>query len=230
MIAAGIAQGLAFLPYALGIGLAELERALQHARAVPLDEAYWAAFGVSLADPRVHRRTGEVRDHERRGAPHTGEALQEVNRAFHRLLVGQGMSEETARKYVLVADAAHSAPGGPVLLAVVLRHTRTEAFRARSKQTNSTATLRSDQRAWYEAYDRDVDGQPVDEVMDWAALEHDVLVADKALAMLLVLAAEAVKFDRRAPDYWQAERRWRAGETAALVHQSADKVKRALAS
>jgi hypothetical protein len=230
MIAAGIAQGLAFLPYALGMGLTELERALQHARAVPLDEAYRAAFGVSLTDPRVHRRTGDVRDHERLGGPGRGEALQEANRAFHRLLVGQGMSEETARKYVLVADAAHSAPGGPVLLAVVLRHTRMEPFRARSKQTNSTATLRSDQRAWYEAYDRDVDGQPVDEVMDWAALEHDVLDRDKALAALLVLAAEAVKFDRRAPDYWQVERRWRAGETAALVQQSADKVKRALAS
>lgn len=230
MIAAGIGQGLAFLPYALGIGLPQLARALQHARAVPLDEAYRAAFGVSLADPRVHRRTGDVRNQQGRARPGTAEGLREANQAFHRLLVGQGMSEETARKYVLVADTAHSSAGGPVLLAVVLRHTRGEAFRAWSKQTNSAATLRSDQRAWYEAYDRDVDGQPVDEVMDWTALEPDVLGRDKALAMLLVLAAEAVKFDRRAPDYWQAERRWRAGETGALVQHSADKVKRALAS
>ena len=230
MIAAGIAQGLAFLPYALAMGLPQLARALQHARAVPLDEAYRAAFGVSLADPRVHRRTGDVRDQQGRAHTGTTDGLHEANQAFHRLLVGQGMSEESARKYVLVADTAHSTPGGPVLLAVVLRHTRGEPFRAWSKQTSSAATLRSDHRAWYEAYDRDVDGQPVDEVMDWTALEPDVLGGDKALAMLLVRAAEAVKFDRRAPDYWQAERRWRAGETTTLVQHSADKVKRALAS
>ena len=115
-------------------------------------------------------------------------------------------------------------------LAVVLRHTRAAPIRTRHKHTGNVATFRSDQRAWYEAYERDLDGQPIDDVMDWAAMEQDVLGQDKALATLLVLAAEAVKYDRRAPDYWTAERRWQAGDTTTLVQQSTDKVRRALAS
>ena len=99
-----------------------------------------------------------------------------------------------------------------------------------NQHTGNVATFRSDQRAWYEAYERDLDGQPIDDVMDWAAMEQDVLGQDKALATLLVLAAEAVKYDRRAPDYWTAERRWQAGDTTTLVQQSTDKVRRALAS
>ena len=230
MTAAGIAQGLAFLPYVLGIGLPELDRALRNAGAVPLDHAYRAAFGVPLTDRRVHRMTGDVRDRESRSGRDRGEVLREANDAFHRLLVGQGMSEETARKYLVVADAAHVESGGPLLLAVVLRHTRAAPIRTRHKHTGNVATFRSDQRAWYEAYERDLDGQPIDDVMDWAAMEHDVLGQDKALATLLVLAAEAVKYDRRAPDYWTAERRWQAGDTTTLVQQSTDKVRRALAS
>ena len=55
-----------------------------------------------------------------------------------------------------------------------------------------------------------------------------MLRQDKVVATLMVLAAEAVKADKRAHDYWQAERRWLAGETAAVIRESADKVKRAL--
>ena len=61
MIVGGIAQGLAFLPYTIATGLQELNRALVDAQAVTLDDAYRAGYGVTLDDPRVDQRTGEVR-------------------------------------------------------------------------------------------------------------------------------------------------------------------------
>jgi hypothetical protein len=228
-IAAGLSQGLAFLPYTVEMTPAALDQALRRAGAVSLNDAYRAAFGVSLAHRRVRRTTGAVRGRDGRRRSQAP-ALAEANRAFHRLLVSQGMSHETARKYVLVGNEAHAATRGQVLRAVVLRHMRAAPFRARDPQTNVVTVFRPEQDAWFAPFERDVDGQPIDEVMDWAALEAAPLGGDKVLAVLLVLAAEAVKFDRRTPEYWHAERRWLAGETAAVMQQSVDRVRRALAS
>lgn len=215
---------LTFLPDMLGMALTELEQMLSCADAVSLDDSYRAAFGVSVADRRVDQKTGDVHGQRRRYGRYAPEALAGTNRAFHRLLISQGMSDETARKYVLVGNYTHAWTRGQILLAVVLRHTRTEPFRVRDKQTSTVTTLHPDQRCWYEAYERDVNGQAIDEVIDWAPLEYGVLRHDKIVATLLVLATEAVKFDTRSPDYWQAERRWLAGETAAVPQESADRI------
>jgi hypothetical protein len=112
----------------------------------------------------------------------------------------------------------------------VRRDIGNEPFRVAGKQTNIVTMFRPNQRGWYEAYARDLDGRAMDEVIDWAALEYAVLRQDKVVATLMVLAAEAVKADKRAPDYWAAERRWLAGDTAAVMQESIDKVKRALPS
>src|SRR5512134_1652387 len=53
MIVAGLLEGLAFLPYAAGLALDDLNGALMRAHAVSLDDSYRAAYGVSLTDPRV---------------------------------------------------------------------------------------------------------------------------------------------------------------------------------
>jgi hypothetical protein len=76
----------------------------------------------------------------------------------------------------------------------------------------------------------DVEERPLDEVLDWAAMEYALLRQDKVVATLMVLAAEAVKADKRAPDYWMAERRWLAGDTTAVMQESVEKVRRALPS
>src|SRR5207248_2395742 len=60
MIVAGIAQGIAFLPYTVGASLTDLNRALLQAQAVTLDDSYKAAFNVPVDDARVNQQTGEV--------------------------------------------------------------------------------------------------------------------------------------------------------------------------
>jgi hypothetical protein len=228
MIVAGIAQGLAFLPYTLGMGLAELNKNLQQANAVPLDDSYKATFGVAMADQRVDQKSGDIRGQEGLYGRYRPEAIFEANKAFQRLLVSQGMSPEMASHYALGGNYRYAWNRGHILLAVTYRHPGAEPFRVTAKQTGIVTTFRPDQRGWYEPYERDVNGKAVDEVIDWAALEYKVLRQDKVVATLMVLAAEAVKSGKRAPDYWQAERRWMAGETSEIMRESLAKVQNAL--
>jgi hypothetical protein len=225
MIVAGIVQGLAFLPYTLGMGLSELNRSLIQAQAVSLDDSYKATFGVALADPRVDQKTGEVAGETVGFGRYRPEAMMEATRAFQRLLVSQGMDEERARHYVLGGVYTHTRSRGHILLSVAYRHTAMQPFRVVSKHTGIATTLRPESMGWREPYPRDVDGAVVDEVIDWTGLEYSLLRQDKVVATLMALAVESVKSGKRSPDYWAIERRWIAGESTAIIRESAGRVK-----
>jgi hypothetical protein len=225
MIAAGILQGLAFLPYTIGTGLAELNRGLVQAQAVPLEDSYKATFGVSINDQRVDQKSGEIRGQEGLYGRYRPQAIMEANRAFQRLLVSQGMSQDNAQHYVLAGNYAYAWSRGHILLAVTYRHSGAQPIRVVSRETGIVTTFRPDQRAWHEPYERDANGQAIDEVIDWTAMEYKLLRQDKIVATLMVIAAEAVKSGKRSTDYWEAERRWKAGETAQLIRESLARVK-----
>ncbi len=230
MIVGGLAQGLAFLPYTIGMALDDFNRALRDAQAVTLDDAYRATFNVaSIADPRVDPRTGEVAGESFGFGRHRPEAMLEATRAFQRLLVSQGMPEEKARHYALVGDYSQARTRGHILIAAVYRHTAMQPFRVASKQTGIVTTFHAEQIGWRSAYERDVHGRVIDEVIDWVGIEYAALRQDRLVATLMVLAAESVKSGKRSPDYWQAERRWTAGASAQVMAESADRVRRALA-
>lgn len=230
MIVSGIAQGLAFLPYTVGMGLNELNQALLQANAVSLDDSYKATFKVSMQEGQVDQKTGDVQGQDGLYGRYKPEAIFEANRAFQRLLVSQGMPEARARHYVLAGNYSYAWTRNQILLAIVYRHPGAQPFRTTSKTTGIVTTFRPDQRAWHEPYERDANGQAIDEVIDWAAMEYKALRHDKVVATLMVLAAEAVKADKRAHDYWQTERRWLAGETTAIMQEAVDRVRRALPS
>lgn len=230
MIIGGLLQGLAFLPYATGIALDDFNRTLREAHAVTLDDSYRATFGVSsLADPRVDKRTGEVAGENFGFGQNRPEAMLEATHAFQRLLVSQGMPEDKARHYAVVGDYTHVRTRGHLLVAVVYRHTGMEPFRVRSKETGIVTTLRPEQMGWRSAYERDVTGQVIDEVIDWAGIEYASLRQDRVVATLMVIAAESVKSGKRSPDYWQVETRWVGGATTQIMAESSGRVKRALA-
>jgi len=229
MIIGGLAQGLAFLPYTIGMGLDDFNRALRDAQAVTMDDAYRATFNVtSIADPRVDRKTGEVAGENFGFGQYRPEAMLEATRAFQRLLVSQGMPEEKARHYAVVGDYSQTRTRGHILIAVVYRHTAMQPFRVTSKQTGIVTTLRPEQMGWRSPYERDVNGQAIDEVIDWVGVEYAALKEDRLVATLMVIATESVKSGKRSPDYWQAERRWVAGATTQVMTESSDRVKRAL--
>ncbi|CAG0992516.1 hypothetical protein BURK2_02472 [Burkholderiales bacterium] len=229
MVVAGLAQGLAFLPYTLATGLDELNRGLMQAKAVSLEDSYKATYGVSLRDPRVDQRTGQVAGQSFGFGQHRPEAMSDATRAFQRLLISQGMPESKARNYVLVADYTHARGRGHILLGVVHRQVGLAPFRVRSKETGIVTTFRPENRGWSAPYERDDDGKLLDEVIDWAGVEYSVLQQDKAVAILMVIAAESIKSGKRSPEYWQIEKRWIAGETTAIMAESSGKVQKALA-
>jgi hypothetical protein len=110
----------------------------------------------------------------------------------------------------------------------VYRYPGMRPFRVVSKHTGIVTTFRPEQMGWREAYERDVEDQLVDEVIDWAGFEYQLLRQDKVVATLMAIGAESVKSGKRSPDYWQVERRWIAGESAQIMQESLAKVRSAI--
>ena len=220
MIVTGIAQGLAFLPYTLGTKLTELNRALIEANAIPLDDAYTAAFGVPTTDGSVDPNSGRVTAPTRRIT-----TMLEATEALQRLLVHRGMPPEEARRYVVTSIDTHTRTRGHTLVAVAYRRSGMMPIRVVGKHTGMLATLAPQHPAWREPYEHDAAGQLVDEVVDWVGIESAMFGEDKIVGMLLVLAAESVKAGRRTPDYWRVERRWVAGETGRIIQESRERIR-----
>ena len=228
MIIAGLAQGLAFLPYTVGASLDELNRGLVQAQAVSLNDSYQATYHVPLNDPRVDPQTGQIAGQNYGFGQHRPEAMLEATQAFQRLLTSQGMPPDKARRYALVGDYTYTQTRGQILVAVVYRRPGMEPFRVVSKETGIVTTFRPENRGWRVAYERDINGQVIDEVIDWAGFDYAILRQDKVVAMLMVIAAESVKSGKRSPDYWQVERRWAAGETNQIIAESSSRVEQAI--
>jgi hypothetical protein len=228
MIVAGLAQGIAFLPYTVGTGLTELNKGLLQANAVPLDDSYKATFGVSIDDQRVDQKSGTVKGQDGLYGRYRAEAIFEANHSLQRLLVSQGMPEKEARNYILTGNYRYAFTRNQILLAVVYRHPGEQPFRVAAKQTGIVTTFRPDQRGWYEPYERDMSGQAIDEVVDWVAMEYKLLRQEKVVATMMVLSVESIKSGKRSPDYWQVEGPWMAGETTEVMRQSQNRAKNAL--
>lgn len=224
MIVSGIAQGLAFLPYTIGTGLNELNKGLLQANAVQLDDSYKATFGVSISDERVDQQSGKIEGQPGLYGRYRSQAIFEANSALQRLLVSQGMAPDMAKNYVLTGNYKYALTRKQILLAVVYRHPGEQAFQVSAKQTGIKTMFRPGQRGWHEPYATDVDGQPVDEIVDWAAIDYLLLREEKVVATLMVLAVESIKAGKRTPDYWEAERLWMAGETAKVMQLSQGRV------
>ncbi len=228
MIVAGLAQGIAFLPYTVGTGLNDLNKGLLQANAVPLDDSYKATFGVSIDDQRVDQKSGTVKGQEGIYGQYRAEAIFEANRSLHRLLVSQGMPEKEAKNYILTGNYRYAFTRNQILLAIVYRHPGEQSFRVTAKQTGIVTTFRPDQRGWFEPYEHDVNGQAIDEVVDWVAMDYKSLRQEKVVATMMVLSAESIKSGKRSPDYWQMEGPWMAGETTQVIRQSQNRAKAAL--
>lgn len=220
MIVSGIAQGIAFLPYTIGTGLAELNKGLLEANAVPLDDSYKATFGLSMEDKKVDPKSGEITGQKGTYGVYQPEAIFEANRSLRRLLIQQGMPEKEAGNYVLTGNYRYAFSRNQMLLAIVYRPAGDQSIRVAAKQTGIQTTFRPDQRGWYEPYQRDLNGQPVDEIVDWVAMDYKILRQEKIVATLMVLSVESIKSGKRSPDYWQAETSWMAGDTAEVIRQS----------
>ena len=202
-IAAGVAEGIASLPYYASTGLHDLNRNLQRAQAkVTLTDTYAAAYGKDLQQVRDDGDTGD-----------TFTRMRQASTQFEQLLQQYGVVD--AQHYILTSiDTAHNQ--GYTLFAVVYR--RADSITVIDKyQPGLQRTFNRNDRLYYEPYARTVDGQPVDEIVDWGALATGDYATQKQQAMLLTLAANKVVADSRRSDYWTTEQRWISGDWSAVV-------------
>lgn len=214
------ASFLAFLPTlmwysALELAVYALGPSYERPQWVSLDDAYKATFGISISDPRVDRKTGQISGDVQRVA-----TMTDATAAFQRLLISKGTPEATARHYVICALEAE----GKTLISLVYRRPDMQPIEVISKHTGTPATLHPQDVGWHEPYQSDVKGQAVDYSVDWTAVDSAILKQDKAVGILMVLAAQSVREGFR-QEYWETERRWLDGQIADVMRESSARVK-----
>ncbi len=203
-IAAGYLSGIASIPYYFSTSLQTINQGLVEAQAdITLDDTYESAYGKPLKEVPESGDTGVVFDLMKHATPF-----------FQKVLKQYGVSE--SNDYILTGIEASS--GKYTLLAVVYRPTaRIEVMDKR--EANKNRSLTTVDMLFYEPYQQDANGNPLDTIIDWAALPKESFQTQKAQAILLTLAANAVLNEKRTPEYWDIEKRWLAGKAREIVEQ-----------
>lgn len=197
MIAAGLVEGIASLPFFLSAGVHELNQGLVQANAsMTLDDTYRAAYGERLSDVPASGDTGRVFTE-----------MRSATVFFQSMLNRYGVKD--ANRYVLTAIRTADADGY-TLYAVVRRDSETVQVADKLDPTR-LRTLTPVDLDYYRPYFQDTSGQRLDHVVDWAGISRRHIQTQKGQAILMNLAANSILNDKRSDDYWQAERRWMVG-------------------
>jgi len=210
-IAAGLAEGVAALPYYAGTSLSAINDGLAKAQAkVTLDDTYESAYGKRLDQVDADGNTGEV-----------FRRMKHATEYFQKILKQYGVPD--SQHYILTSiDTANK--HNATLFAVVYRPTK--SIRVVDKYDGRTIrNFTAEDRLFYEPFQKDVNGRPLDVVIDWAGTLVDYYKTQKQQAVLLTLAANAVAEGRKRSDYWENERRWIAGEFADIMRDQDGKVR-----
>ena len=210
-IAAGLLEGIVAVPYYLSTNLHAINQGLIDAQAkITLDDTYDSAYGKRLA---------QVPD-----SGDTGEAFRRMKHAtayFQKVLRQYGVHD--AEHYILTSiDTANSE--GYTLFAIVYRPV--DAITVKDKYDPALVrNFTSEDRLFYEPFQQNLARQPLDTIVDWAGLPRTMVKTQKAQAILITLAANAVVDGKRSPDYWDAERRWIAGEFLEITEDKMNTVR-----
>ncbi len=201
MILAGLFEGIATAPYFLASDLHEMNRRMVEADAsVTLDRTYQYAYDRPLAEVPKSGDTGKVFRH-----------MSEATGHFQNVLRGYGV--EDYDRYLLTAVRSADR-AGYTLYAVIYRPARQVRIVDENRRVRSVGP---GERHYYRPVERDADGRALDVVIDWAGVPRTSIKTQKGQAILMTLAANSVLINRRSDDYWDAARRWIAGDYEAIV-------------
>ncbi len=210
-IAAGVLQGIASVPFYMNMSVQKINAGLIDAQAkVTLDDTYESAYGRRIASVPETGDTGEV-----------FRRMKHASEYFQKVLTRYGVKD--ARRYILTSiDTANNM--GYTLFAVVYRPY--DSVTVIDKYDSRTVrTFTREDRLFYEPFERDSQGRPLDTPIDWAGLTREVYATQKAQAVLMTMAANAIVNEKKSPDYWEIEKRWMAGEFQAIVEQKMNSVR-----
>ncbi len=201
LIVAGLFEGIATAPYLVGADLHDMDREMKKANTnVTLDETYQYAYGRRLDTVPKSGSTGRVFRH-----------MSEATGHFQNVLRGYGVVDYD--RYLLTAVRTAD-QAGYTLYGLVYRPARQIHVR---DQNSRVRNLSPGDRAYYRPYERDVNGRPLDVVLDWAGVPRTTIKTQKGQAILMTLAANSVIINRRSDGYWGIEKRWIDGDYERVV-------------
>jgi hypothetical protein len=213
LIAAGLLEGIASLPHFLATDLHELNRNM-------------VAGGARVDVGRTWRYAYE-QDLEQ--VPTGGEAgvrfrhMAQASSYFQRVLKGYGVADHSSYYLTALRTADRE---GYTLYAVV--HRPAASIRVRDAAGRISHLGRSD-RAFYRPYEQDLQGRPLDVVIDWAGVPRSSVMTQRGQAILMTIAANSVLTNRRSDDYWSAQARWSNGGHREIVAERDLYLKRRMA-
>ncbi len=204
-IAAGLLEGISSLPWFLSMSVHEINKGMAEAQArITLDDTYESAYGKRLSEVADDGETGEV-----------FRRMKHATVYFQKVLKQHGLVDY--QNYILTSiDTASSE--GYTLFAVVHRPHESIVVADKYKE-RMVRTFTKDDRLFYEPFEKDSHGRSLDTIIDWAGVPRDTIQTQKAQAVFITMAANAILNKKRSPDYWEVERRWIAGEYKEIAEQ-----------
>ncbi len=191
LIAAGLLEGLASLPYFVAMDVHELNRGLIESHStVDVERSVRYAYGQPLSSIPANG-----------GAPEPALNMREATGRFQQVLRGYGV--QNYEDYILTALRSADRDGY-TLYAVINRPAG--AGRRSPRQGD-----------YFRPHQRDAHGRPLDIVIDWAGVSRSSIKTLKEQAILMTIAANSVLTNKRSNDYWSTEKRWRAGDFRRIV-------------
>jgi hypothetical protein len=210
-IAAGFAEGVSSLPYYMSTNIHDINQGLVDAQAsITLDDTYDSAYGRRLSEAGENGETGEV-----------FRRMKHATKSFQAVLKRYGVFE--AERYILTSiDTANN--DGYTLFAVVYRPF--DSIRVADKYDGlKTRHFTKEDRLFYEPFQKNIDGQPLDTIVDWAGLPREYVKTQKGQSLLITLAANAVANRKIRSDYWENETRWIDGDYLDIVEKQLNAVR-----
>jgi hypothetical protein len=201
----GLEAGTPALPYyaysktSLEVINEEFKKA--HAK-VTLEDTYKYAYGKSFKGLPPDGDTGQ-----------TFENMSSASRYLQNILKANGVSD-SENYFMTSIDSAKDF--GFALIAAVYRPDQKlivfDKFGASSQNTLTCEDL-----PYYQPYRFDCNGKPLDTVYEWAAVPNDCFDKQGHQAILLTLTANKILEKKQKNNYWDAERRWIAGNYKSVV-------------
>jgi hypothetical protein len=205
--------GVASLPFFAEADLKKANKSFgDSGTAITLADTYESAYGKNLKD------VGEDGD--------TGDRFQRckvATRYFQRILKQYGFRHYN--NYIITSiDTAKAA--GFVLFAVIQRPVK--SIVVHYKYSGEIRKFEFSDRLFYEPYKRDVNGRPLDTIIDYVGVHSDYYTTQKMQAIMLTLAANSVVNGKVSPDYWEIEEQWISGDYLRVMRGKNQQILKAL--
>ena len=193
-------------------GIHELNRGLINASAqTSLDDTYRHAYSRALDDVPESGDTGVVFTE-----------MRSATWFFRKMMRDFGVTD--AEHYVLTAIRTADTEGF-TLYAVCRR--RLNSIQVVDKlDPTRVSSYGPDDLEFYQPFPVDVQGRPIDVIVDWAGLPRTNIRTQKAQAILFNLASNSILNLKQSTDYWEVERQWIAGRYYQISQQRDEQLRK----